>query len=156
MSNSIYDLTDIFTKDRVLASLKHAQDTDALLRLDIHTNKATKNTGEDVELLWEVTEGDYLADKSNTLGYGVDYITAIFECDYTESEIKTPSYQAALISLDSIKVETDAQSIEGDLYLPKSLDLSIDDFRQVLGRLEAKQNAEGWLQPPLGFKPVIR
>lgn len=51
MSNSIYDLTDIFTKDRVLASLKHAQDTNALLRLDIHTNKTTKNIGEDIELL---------------------------------------------------------------------------------------------------------
>ena len=72
MSHSIYDLVDIITGDRVLASLKHAQDTNALVRLDVHANKTSQKVAEDVELMWEVTDGDYLADKDNTLGYGID------------------------------------------------------------------------------------
>lgn len=151
MDNNIYDLTDIFTKDRILTSLKHAQDANALLRFDVHVNKSGSNIDEDIELLWEVVEGDYLANKDNTLGYQIDYITAIFRCDVVKTKTADFSEQAVLIGLSSVKVETDMQSIEGDLYLPNVLSLSVDDFRQTLERLEKKQNAQGWVQPALCF-----
>lgn len=151
MSYSIYDLVDIITEDRILASLKHAQDTNALLRLDIHINQAADNIGEDIELMWEVTDGDYLADTDNTLGYRIDYITAMFDCEITKSEAVIDLKQAKLVGFSSIKVEVDAQSVEGDLYLSSTLKLDLNSFRQTLEQVEIKQASEGWAQPRLCF-----
>lgn len=151
MSYSIYDLVDIMTEDRILASLKHAQDTNALLRLDIHVNQAANNVGEDIELMWEVTDGDWLADKDNALGYRIDYITAIFDCVITKSETVIDSKQAMLVGFSGIKVEVDTQSVEGDLYLSDTLKLDLNNFRQSLEKVEKKQTSEGWIQPKLCF-----
>lgn len=151
MSHSIYDLADIITGDRVLASLKHAQDTNALVRFDVHANKTAHKVDEDVELMWEVTDGDYLSDKDNTLGYGIDYITAIFTCVVTKSDTTLHSKQAVLTGIDGIKVEVDTQSIEGDLYLRDTTNLSLNDFKQTLEQVEVKQALEDWLQPTLCF-----
>lgn len=151
MSHSIYDLVDVITGDRILASLKHAQDTNALVRFDVHVNKTPHKVDEDVELIWEVTDGDYLANKDNTLGYGIDYITAIFACVVTKSEATLHSKQAVLTGFDSIKVEVDTQSIEGDLYLRDTTNLSLNDFKQTLEQVEIKQILEDWLQPTLCF-----
>ena len=68
-----------------------------------------------------------------------------------KSETTLHSKQAVLIGFNGIKVEVDTQSIEGDLYLRDTTNLSANDFKQALEQVEIKQASEDWLQPTLCF-----
>lgn len=140
MTDNVFDLKEVITFEKVCESLANTDKAGGFIRVDFPPTPTGMNPT--VEVLWEVSGGDFLFKEDNTLGYCVNHLTAVFVAEPTDT-----TATIALKTLVSVKVEASANGSDGDLRLQFDADSAL--FDDLVLRAADSQKRQGWDQPNL-------